>query len=773
MGARVKRKEDTRLIVGGATYVDDIKLPGMLHVAIVRSPYAHARIVGVDKSEALKQPGVVAVFTGDDIKSLCNPLPMAQGGEAPDVMEELNEEVANEGHTHYPLAVGRVRHVGEAVAAIVATSSVAALDAREVLDIAFDPLPAVVDLEAALAPDAPRVFADLQGNVEHRWSHKHGDADAAFAQADVVVKQRIKSQRLAPVSMEGRAVLATPDPTSSGITVYSSVQAPHGTRTQLSKVLGLPESMIRVIAPEVGGGFGAKIATYPEESLAAVIARKMNAPVKWIESRSENFQSMTHGRAQIADYELAAKSDGTVTGLRIRVLGDLGAYPIDPGVPPLTGLMATGVYDIPNTDLAVECVYTHTTPVAAYRGAGRPEAAYYIERIMDVLADKLGMDPAELRAKNFIAPDKFPFKTSAGVTYDTGEYNKALQHALKLANYEGLLEEQRRHNSSGARTRMGIGLAVYVEMCGFGPYESAHVRVEPSGTVTCNVGTSPHGQGHETTFSQIISDTLGVPFQDVLVRHGDTATTPHGVGTMGSRSLAVGGGALVFAANKVRDKMLKIAAHMLEASPEDMVIVDEGKIGVTGVPDRSVTIAEIAELAYSDKLPEGIDVGLDATHYFKPDELIYPFGAHIAVVFVDTETGHVTLDRYWSVDDCGPRISPMLVEGQVHGGLAQGIGQALVEEVVYDEQGQLLSGSFMDYAIPRADLFVNFTLGQTETPTPLNPLGAKGIGEAATIGSTPSVANAVVDAISGLGVTHVDLPFRAEKIWRAINNGAA
>jgi carbon-monoxide dehydrogenase large subunit len=765
MGARVKRKEDTRLIVGGATYVDDIKLPGMLHVAIVRSPYAHARILGIDKAEALKQPGVVAVFGGEDIKSLCSVLPMASGGENPD----YDEKTVPEDHTHYPLAVGKVRHVGEAVAAIVATSALAAQDAREVLDVEYDPLEAVTDLEAAVAKDAPRVFADLPGNVEHRWRHTHGDAEKAFAEADVVVSQRIKSQRLAPVSMEGRAVLAAPDMMSNGLTIWTSTQAPHMSRGQLAKVLGLPESMIRVIAPEVGGGFGAKIGIYPEDALLAVIARKLNAPVKWIESRSENFQSMTHGRAQIADYELAATRDGSVTGLRIKVLGDLGAYPLTPDVPPLTGLMATGVYDIPNTDLAVDCVYTHTTPVAAYRGAGRPEAAYYIERMMDVLADKLGMNPAELRAKNFIAPDKFPFKTASGVTYDTGEYNKALQHALEVSGYQKLLDEQQQHNSSGAQTRMGVGLAVYVEMCGFGPYESAHVRVEPSGTVTCNVGVSPHGQGHETTFSQIISDVLGVPYDDVLVRHGDTATTPHGVGTMGSRSLAVGGGALVFAANKVKEKMARIAAHMLEASPEDIVVVDESKYGVTGVPDRSVTIADIAKLAYSDKLPEGIDVGLEDTHYFKPDELIYPFGAHIAVVYVDTETGHVTLDRYFSVDDCGPRISPVLVEGQVHGGLAQGIGQALVEEVVYDEQGQLLSGSFMDYAIPRADLFVDFTLGQTETPTPLNPLGAKGIGEAATIGSTPAVANAVIDAISGLGVTHVDLPFRPEKVWRALN----
>jgi aerobic carbon-monoxide dehydrogenase large subunit len=769
MGARVKRKEDARLIIGGATYVDDIKLPGTLHVAIVRSPYAHARIVNIDKTAVLAHPGVVAVFTGDDLKALSNPLPMAEGGESVELNEEIDDQSIPDDHTHYVLAVGKVRHVGEAVAAIVATSGAAAYDARDLLEVEWDVLPAVIELEDAVASNAPRVFNDLPGNVEHRWARKKGDSDAAFQNADVVVKQRIKSQRVAPLSMEGRAVLAAPDVTSGGITVWTSNQAPHTTRRTLSKITRLPETMIRVIAPEVGGGFGAKIATYPEDGLVAVLARQLNAPVKWIESRSENFLSMTHGRAQIADYELAATRDGKVTGLRIRVLGDLGAYPVDPGVPPLTGLMAVGVYDIINVDLAVDCVYTHTTPVAAYRGAGRPEAAYYIERIMDVLADELGMDPAELRAKNFIPPEQFPYKTAAGVTYDTGEYNKALQAVLQSAQYQALLAEQQQRRAQNSTKLMGIGLAVYVEMCGFGPFESAQVRVEPTGDVTCNVGVSPHGQGHETTFSQIIADQLGVPYDAVVVRHGDTATTPTGVGTMGSRSLAVGGGALMFAAQKVREKMFRIAAHLLEAAPEDMVIVDENKIGVAGVPDRTVTVADIAAMAYSDKLPDGIEVGLEATHYFKPDELIYPFGAHIAVVEVDTETGHVTLDRYYTVDDCGPRISPVLVEGQVHGGLAQGIGQALFEEVVYDESGQLLSGSFMDYAIPRADQLVPFNTGQTETTTPLNPLGAKGIGEAATIGSTPATANAVVDALSHLGVRHIDLPFRAEKIWRAIH----
>lgn len=765
MGARVKRKEDSKLIVGGASYVDDIRLPGTLHVAMLRSPYAHARILAIDVAAAMQQPGVVAVFTGAEITALCAPLAMASGGEGPkDEAQPLPE-----GHTHYPLAVGTVRHVGEAVAAIVATSGSAAIDAREALAIEWDVLPAVVDIEAAIELDAPRVFADLPGNVEHRWQRKKGDVDAAFAAADVVVAERVKSQRLAPLSMEGRAVLAAPDVVSGGLTIWTSTQSPHTCRSQLAKLLGMPESMVRVIAPEVGGGFGAKIGIYPEDALIAAIARKLRAPIKWIESRSENFLSMTHGRAQFADMELAATKNGKVTGLRMRVLADLGAYPIAPDVPPLTGLMSVGVYDITAVDLQVASTYTHTTPVAAYRGAGRPEAAYYIERMMDLLAAKLEMDPAKVREANFIAPDQFPYHTAAGVTYDSGEYNRALQTVLGLANYQALREEQRQLRAQGGTAQLGIGIACYVEMCGFGPYESAQIRVEPSGTVTASVGVSPHGQGHETTFSQILADQLGVPYDQIVVRHGDTATTPNGVGTMGSRSLAVGGGALMFAADKVRAKMFKIAAHMLEAAPEDMVIVDEGKVGVAGVPDRSITIAEIAAEAYTDKLPDGMEPGLEATHYFKPDELIYPFGAHVAVVRVDTETGHVKLDRYYTVDDCGPRISPVLVEGQVHGGLAQGIGQALFEEVVYDEQGQLLTGSFMDYALPRADQLVDFQLGKTETSTHLNPLGAKGIGEAATIGSTPAVANAVMDALAPLGITHIDLPFRPEKIWRAIN----
>ncbi|MBA2361932.1 MAG: molybdopterin-dependent oxidoreductase, partial [Chloroflexia bacterium] len=475
----------------------------------------------------------------------------------------------------------------------------------------------------------------------------------------------------------------------------------------------------------------------------------------------------THGRAQIADAEVAVQADGTITALRLRVLADLGAYPAAPGLCELTGRMATGSYNIPAVDLEAVTVFTNTTPVAAYRGAGRPEAAYYIERLMDLVADELGMDPVDVRRKNFIPPDAFPHTTATGELYDTGEYDKALTKALEIANYPALREEQRARRSENSDRLLGIGVACWVEMCGFGPFESAVVRVEPSGTVSVLTGISPHGQGQETTFAQIVADQLGVAFDQVVVRHGDTRETPMGQGTMGSRGLVVGGAALVGAVGKVRDKAARIAAHMMEAAPDDIVLVD-GVYQVRGTPARALRLAEIADRAYSDELPEDIDPGLEATSFFRPPELVYPFGTHIAVVEVERDTGHVHLRDYFSVDDCGPRISPTLVEGQVHGGLAQGISQALYEEVVYDEQGQLQSGSLMDYTIPRATHFPMFTTDQTVTTTPHNPLGAKGIGEAATIGSTPTIANAVIDALEPLGVRHLDIPMRPEKVWRAM-----
>ena len=764
IGAEVKRREDPRLVQGQGTYVSDLRLPGMLYVAIARSPYAHARIVSIDKATALTLPGVVAVYTGTDLLDLCQPLPLASSGEGGSGPQRYT------GRTRYVLAVERVRHVGEAVAAVVAHSPEAALDAALALAIEWEPLPAVVDPLAAIDPAAPVIFEDLPDNIDHRRRRQKGDVEAAFASAHRVVRQRMVNQRLLGFPMEGRAVVAAPDPTNDGVTLWTSTQTPHQVRGDVARVIGLDENRVRVIAPDVGGGFGVKIGIYPEEALLAALARQLHAPLRWVEHRLEHVQATTHGRGQVCDIEAAVTAEGEITALRMRIVADLGAYPLAPGLPDLTTPLAGGVYKIPAVDLEAVCVYTNTTPVAAYRGAGRPEAAYYIERLMDLVAAELNLDPAEVRRRNFIPPDAFPYKTPTGLTYDSGEYDRALTKALSLANYEQLRAEQAARRAAGDRMLLGIGIACYVEMCGFGPYESAQIKVEPSGTVTVTTGISPHGQGTATTFAQIVADQIGADFNRIVVKHSDTALTPMGIGTMGSRSLAVGGAALVRAATKVREKARQIAAAMLEANVADIEF-HEGRYVVRGVPDRGLTLTEIARRAYSNKLPPEIDPGPEAVDYFRPADLIYPFGAHVAVVEVDSETGHVRIRDYYSVDDCGPRISPLIVTGQVHGGLAQGIAQALLEEVVYDANGQLLSGTLMDYAVPRADLFPPFTVDKTETPTPLNPLGVKGIGEAATIGSTPAITNAVIDALQPFGVRHIDIPLRPEKVWRAINNG--
>jgi len=758
MGAEVKRKEDPRLIRGAGSYVGDLKLPGMLHVVLVRSPHAHARIDQIDPAPALAIPGVVAVLGGRDMLDACAPLPMASAGEG----GEGTHGYA--GRVRHVLAVERARHVGEAVAVVVAETFEAAVDGAAAVGVDYTTLPAVADLLAAATPGAPLIFAGLDSNVDHRRRRQKGDVDAAFAAAHRVVRQRMVNQRLFGFPMEGRAVAAAPDG-AGGLTLWTSTQTPHQIRTEVARVLGLDENQLRVIAPDVGGGFGVKIGSYPEDALLGALALRFGRPLRWVEDRLEHLLATTHGRGQVCDMEAAVEADGTVTALRMRVTADLGAYPLAPGLPDLTTAMAVGVYHIPNIDLEATCVYTNTTPVAAYRGAGRPEAAYYIERMMDVVAAELGLDPAAVRRKNFIPPDAFPYKTPTGLTYDSGEYDRALTKALEVAGYERLRAEQRERQGAGGPL-LGIGVACYVEMCGFGPYESAQIKVEPSGSVTVTTGISPHGQGTGTTFSQIVADQIGADFAKIVVRHSDTATTPMGVGTMGSRSLAVGGAALFRAAEKVREKARRLAAHMLEANLADVELA-EGRYRVRGAPESGLGLAEIAKRAYSSKLPDDIDPGLEATDYFRPGELIYPFGAHVAVVEVDVETGVVRIRDYISVDDCGPRISPVIVAGQVHGGLAQGIAQALLEEVVYDENGQLVSGSLMDYALPRAELFPAFTLDKTETPTPVNPLGVKGIGEAATIGSTPAVANAVIDALRHLGVRHVDIPLRSEKVWRA------
>ncbi len=757
VGASVKRKEDPGLITGAGKYVGDIKLPGMQHIAFARSPYAHAKILDIDTSAAAAREGVLAVITGDDMRGEWESVPVAGGAKA------------QEKYGHLALSVDRVRHVGEVVAAVIAASPEVAEDAVEDVEIDWEELPAAADLLSAFDSDSPPVFEGLDSNIIDTGENKTDDVDEVFASAPNSLSQRILSQRVAGVPMEVRAVAAAPDAVTGGITLWSSTQIPHGVRSALATVLRLPENMLRVIAPNVGGGFGVKNQLYPEEIVVAKLALRFNMPLKWAGTRVEHFVSTTHGRSQIADVEVAYDDNGKLLGLRLRVIGELGAYPPFYDIAHLTGLMATGNYDIPAVHFRASNVFTNTIAVAAYRGAGRPEAIYYIERAVDMIAAELGIDPAEVRRRNYIKSDQFPYKTPTGSTYDTGDYETNLDTALRTAQYDALRSEQTARRASKSASLLGIGMATYVEMCGFGPYESGVVRVEPSGTVTVYTGTSPHGQGLQTTFAQIVADEIGADYDQVIVKHGDTGAQPVGVGTFGSRSLAVGGSAIVRSAIKVREKAMSIAAHMLEASAGDIELAD-GEYRVKGVPGRSLTLNDIAARAYSDRLPDDIDTGLEATDFFRPPDFIYPFGTHIAVVEIDRDTGCIKLREYYSVDDCGPRISPMLVEGQIHGGLAQGIGQALLEEVIFDDQGQLLTGSMMDYAMPRADNFPAFTIDKTVTATTLNPLGAKGIGEAATIGSTPAVVNAVIDALKSCGIRHLDMPLTPRRIWEAMRS---
>ncbi len=764
MGAEVKRKEDPRLITGSSSYVGDITLPGMQHVAFVRSPYAHARVRGIDVSAALRRPGVRAVLTGADIRAHAAPVPVVSGGEGGG-----GGDASSVGRRHPALSIDRVRYVGEAVAAVVATSEALAVDALDDVRVDWEPLPAVSDQFAAMADGAPQLFDDAPRNVEHENRITAGDVDAAFARAAKVVRQRMASQRLSGVPMEGRATLAAPEPLTGGVALWTTTQAPHGFRNDLATVLGMPQNLIRVIAPEVGGGFGVKFGVYPEDVTLAVIAKVHRIPVRWVETRVEHLMATTHGRAQTVDMEAAVDSDGTVTALRMHVTANIGAYPIFTFIPDLTLMMGVGVYKIPHVDLRSTCVFTNTTPVAAYRGAGRPEAAYYIERLMDVIAQELGTTPEDVRRTNFIPPDRFPYQAPTGQRYDSGEYDRALTRALQVAHVDTLRAEQRDRVARGDRLALGIGIACYVEMCGFGPFESAIVRVEPSGTVTVFTGTSAHGQGHETAFAQIVADHLGVDFDRIVVRHGDTSSVPMGHGTGGSRSLVVGGTAILNAATKVREKARRIAAHMLEAGLDD-VVFEDGRFQVKGAPQTALALAKIAERAYGEGLPADIESGLEANDFARPSQLVYPFGAHVAVVEVDRHTGHVRLRDFVAVDDCGVRISPTLVDGQVHGGLAQGIAQALLEELVHGADGQLVTGTLMDYAVPRAEDLPSFHTDKTVTPTTVNPLGAKGIGEAATIGSTPAVVNAVVDALRPFGVRHLDMPLRPERVWRAMQS---
>ncbi|HUA18699.1 MAG TPA: xanthine dehydrogenase family protein molybdopterin-binding subunit [Bryobacteraceae bacterium] len=763
VGKRIRRREDPRLITGTATYVDDIQMPGMHHACIVRSPHGAAKIRSINIKPALDFPGVAAVFTGRDTEKV-GPVPC--GASLPGLRVPH----------HHILAIDRVYYIGHPVAVVVATDRYVARDAAEAIEVEYEPLPAVTDPEKALAPGAPAVHPEWPDNVAFNYHQDGGDIEKAFKEAEVVLKQRITSQRLIPTSMETRGVVAEWHPGDRALTLYSSTQVPHLVRTLVAQMLGLEENRLRAVAPEVGGGFGSKIQIYAEEALMGFVAMKIGKPVKWIESRRESFQCTIHGRGHVDYYEIAAKRDGTVLGIKLKLIQDIGAFHelLTPVIPTLSVLMMPGLYSCQNIRADIVGVFTNCMATDAYRGAGRPEATHGIERMMDVLAAELKMDPAELRRKNFISNEAFPYATATGLLYDSGNYAAPLDKALELADYKKLREDQKKARAEGRL--MGIGLSTYGEICAIGPspatpaggWESATVKIEPSGTVTVMTGVSPHGQGEETTFAQIAADELGVGLDDVLVAHGDTAVVQYGIGTFGSRATAIGGTAMYFAIQELKEKIKKYGAMMLET--EDVSFADGACIdNKTG---KSVSLKQIAGAAYRAlKLPPNTEPGLVATYFWEPPNFTFPFGAHIVVTEVEKETGAIEIKRYVAVDDCGKIINPLIVEGQVHGGVVQGLGQALWEQAVYDDNGQLVTGELMDYAVPRAANIPWIETGHTVTPSPVNPLGVKGVGEAGTIGASPAVVNSVVDALSPLGVRHIDMPMTPEKIWNLIQQG--
>jgi carbon-monoxide dehydrogenase large subunit len=775
LGARVRRKEDPRFITGRGVYTDDVRLPGTVHAVFVRSPHAHARVGAIDTAAAREVPGFLGVFTGQDLVTAgVNGIPVGW------LLPGLKPS------NHRALAVDRVRHVGEPVAVVVATTAYAARDAADLVAVDYEPLPAVADAVRALEDGAAQVRDDAPGNVCFDW--EIGDAaatDAMFAGAATVVRQRLVNQRLIANAIEPRASLASYNRSTDELTLYVTSQNPHVHRLIMGAfVLGIPEHKFRVISPDVGGGFGSKIFIYPEEVVLAWLARSLELPVKWTAERRESFVTDAQGRDHVSDVEMALDADGRILGLRVRTVANLGAHLtlFAPAVPTyLYGTLLSGQYAIPAIHARVTGVFTHTVPVDAYRGAGRPEACYLIERMVDLAAQATGRDPAELRRRNFIPADAFPYLTPVALQYDSGNYEPALDRALDMVGYAKLREEQARLRAEGRY--IGIGLSSYIEACGLAPsqvagqlgaqaglHESGTVRVHPTGKVTVLTGVHSHGQGHETTFAQLVAARLGLGVDDVEVVHGDTGRVQFGMGTYGSRSLAVGGAAIALSLDKIVEKGKRIAAHLLEAAPEDVEFAD-GSFAVRGAPGRSKAFAEVSLAAYlAHNLPPGLEPGLEAMTFFDPPNFTYPFGTHVAVVEVDAETGHTTLRRYVAVDDVGNVVNPMIVDGQVHGGIAQGVAQALYEFAAYDDGAQPLTGSLMEYAVPKAHQLPPFELDRTVTPTPVNPLGAKGVGEAGTIASPPAVVNAVMDALAPLGVTHVDMPLTPARVWQAIQD---
>ncbi len=779
IGTRKLRREDPELLAGKARFADDLVIPGALYMVMVRSPFAHARIRSIDVESALGVPGVVGAYTGADLAGeWAGPMPCAW---------PVTPDMKNP--PHFPLATEVARYAGDGVVAVVATTKTAAVDAAALVSVEYEELSPVLDLEEA-ASDSAVIYEDFGTNASFVWSVEP-DPDGvrqAFDQAAVVVSERYVHPRLIPAAMEPRAIAVVPSPMGDGYVVYSSTQIPHILRVMLALTAGISETKLRVVAPSVGGAFGSKLDVYAEELLCLALARRLKQPVRFTEERGEATMATVHGRGQVQQIELAADQDGKVLAVRANILADMGAYLqlVTPGVPLLGAFLYHGLYDIPNYSFTCKGVFTNKTPTDAYRGAGRPEATFAIERAMDTLADKLGIDPAEIRRRNFIPADKFPYSSAAGLSFDSGNYGPNLEKALDLAGYSALREEQARRVAAGDSHLLGIGISCYVEMCGLAPsrvlgalsygaggWEAATVRVLPTAKVQVVTGSAPHGQGHETSWSMIVADRLGVPPEDVEVLHSDTSISPLGMDTYGSRSLSVGGSAIFVAADKVVEKARKIAAHQLEVAEEDLEFAS-GSFKVKGSPDREMPLAGIAFEAFTaHNLPDGLEPNLEASVTWDPPNFTFPNGSHIAVVDVDQETGAVELLRYIAVDDCGNQINPMIVEGQIHGGIAQGVAQALFEEASYDSEGTLVTASLADYLVPSAAELPSFELANTVTPSPTNPLGVKGIGEAGAIGSAPAVINAIVDALGHLGVTNCPMPATPERVWKLLQQAKA
>jgi len=782
IGKSVKRVEDKRFVTGQGNYTDDIVLPGMTYGYILRSPYAHARIVGIDTAAAAAMPGVVAIFTGKDIAStgiVGVPTGWQVNFRNGDRMKEP---------PHPLLVADKVRHVGDGVAIVIAESRSQAIDAAEAIEIEYDVLPAVANPAKAAASGAPLVHDDAPGNLAFDWElgNPVAEVDAALAASHHITTLDLVNQRLAPNPMEPRSAIGHYESAYDKYTLYTTSQNPHLTRLLMCAfVLGIPEHKVRVVAPDVGGGFGSKIFHYAEEALVTWCSRQIKRPVKWTSERSEAFISDAHGRDHVTKAQMGFDKDGNVTALKVSTYANLGAYlsTFGPAVPTyLHGTLLQGLYTTPKINVEIFGVFTHTVAVDAYRGAGRPEATYLLERLMDTAALELGRDPADLRRQNFIPAfdgvTQPGYQTQVALQYDSGDYHAVLDRALEMVGYEQFRAEQAEARKHGKL--LGIGFSTYIEACGIAPsavvgalgaraglYESAQVRVQPTGKVSVYTGSHSHGQGHETTFAQVVADQLGIALEDVEIVHGDSEAVAFGMGTYGSRSLAVGGSAIVKSIEKVLEKGAKIAAHKLESSVEDLEYAG-GKWTVKGT-DKSIGFGDIALTAYvPHDYPQGLEPGLDFSSFYDPANFTYPFGAHIAIVEVDSDTGKVTLKRFIAVDDVGNVINPMIVEGQIHGGLAQGIGQALLEGVIYDDDAQLLNGSYMDYTMPRADDLPSFEVDRKTTPCPHNPLGVKGAGEAGCIGSTPAVVNAVMDALSPFGIKNLEMPLTPERVWRAM-----